>query len=215
MEDYFKLGVVIPYYRTSTIREVLMKELVQNIQAQIVNVPDVYVCIYEDGSNSSWLDKINNEHIHILRGDCNKGISYARNRCIDYLLNIGCNYMVFVDSDDFLEYDYFNSIFWKWIEEPRLYYFTDFDILGNISPRVGLKERVTGIIFHKSLLEYARFDESIRIAEDVDFNDRYMRDKLTEPYYIDTTYHYNFGIDKHCLSYQAIIERGDRLETNR
>lgn len=31
------------------------------------------------------------------------------------------------------------------------------------------------------------------------------------PYYIDTIYHYNFGIDKYYLSYQAQLERGDRL----
>ena len=35
MEDDFKLGVVIPYYRTGRLREVLMKELVENLKAQI------------------------------------------------------------------------------------------------------------------------------------------------------------------------------------
>ena len=84
---------------------------------------------------------------------------------------------------------------------PRTYYFTDFDILGNISPRIGLRERVTGIVLHRSIIENARFDEKIRIAEDVDFGNRHLRDKLTEPYYIDTVYRYNFGIDKKCLSY--------------
>ena len=33
-EDYFKLGIVIPYYKTGRIREVLMKELVENLKAQ-------------------------------------------------------------------------------------------------------------------------------------------------------------------------------------
>lgn len=98
IENYFKLGIVIPYYKTGRLREVLMKELVENLKAQIYGLETyLKVCIYED----------------------------------------------------------------------------------------------------------------------VEFNDNYLRDKLTETYYIDTVYHYNFGIDKKCLSYQAQIERGDRLHSNR
>ena len=157
------------------------------------------------------LKNIENYWFKVIQCDENKGISYARNRCIDYLLNEGCNYIVMIDSDDYIDYDYIWKIFNEWQRNPRLYYFTDFEILDKIKPRVGLKERITGIVLHKSLLENARFNEKTRYAEDVEFNDNYLRDKLTEPYYIDTVYHYNFGIDKKCLSYQAQLERGDGL----
>ena len=212
MEDDFKLGVVIPYYKTGRIREVLMKELVENLKAQIIGLePYVKICIYEDGTNSTWLKNLDPHNFKVLFGETNKGISYARNRCIDYLLDDGCNYIVMIDSDDYIDYDYIWNIYDEWNNNPRLYYFTDFEILDKIKPRIGLKERITGIVLHKSLLENARFNEETRYAEDVEFNDNYLRDKLTEPYYIDTIYHYNFGIDKKCLSYQAQIERGDRL----
>ena len=213
MENDFKLGIVIPYYKTGRIRETLMKELVENLKAQIYGLEtNVKVCIYEDGTNSTWLKNLDHINFKVIQGDENKGISYARNRCIDYLLEYGCNYIVMIDSDDYLDYDYIWSIYNEWKNNPRLYYFTDFEILDKIKPRVGLKERITGIVLHKSLLENARFNEETRYAEDVEFNDNYLRDKLTEPYYIDTIYHYNFGIDKKCLSYQAQIERGDRLD---
>lgn len=214
MEDYFKLGIVIPYYKTGRIRETLMKELVENLKAQLESL-DLYtrvkICIYEDGTNSTWLKNIVHCNFKVIQGDENKGISYARNRCIDYLLDDGCNYIVMIDSDDYIDYDYIFNIYNEWQNIPRLYYFTDFEILDKIKERVGLKERITGIVLHKSLLENARFNEETRYAEDVEFNDNYLRDKLTEPYYIDTVYHYNFGIDKKCLSYQAQLERGDRL----
>ena len=212
MEDDFKLGIVIPYYRTGRLREVLFKELVNLLLLQKVLEPYIDICIYEDGSYSAWLDSIQVRNFKVLREKENKGISYARNRCIDYLLEDGCNYIVMIDSDDYVDYEYFRNIWLTWLREPRKYYFTDFEILGKVKERKGLEERVTGIILHKSLLENARFDESIRYAEDVDFGNKYLRDKLTEPYYIDTIYHYNFGIDKKCLSYQAQIERGDGLD---
>ena len=208
-ENYFKLGIVIPYYKTGRLREVLMKELVENIKAQLIGLEiNVKVCIYEDGTNSTWLKNLDHYNIKVIQGDENKGISYARNRCIDYLLENRCNYIVMIDSDDYIDYDYIWEIYDTWQNNQRLYYFTDFEILDKIKERVGLKERVTGIVLHKSIFESgARFDENIRYAEDVDFGNKYLRDKLTEPYYIDTVYHYNFGIDKKCLSYQAQIEK--------
>lgn len=214
LEDYFKLGVVIPYYKTGRIRETLMKELFELIVSQIIWIDYVEVCIVEDGTNSTWLKNkwTDSFHTHYIGLDENKGISTARNTGIDFLLSKGCNYLIFIDSDDYIESDYFIKIYEAWKKEKRLYYFTDFEILDKIKAREGLKERVTGIVIHRSIFdEGARFDESIRYAEDVDFGNKYLRDKLTEPYYIDTIYHYNFGIDKKCLSYQAQLERGDRL----
>lgn len=200
-----KLGVVIPYYRTSTIREALFKELVNLLKLQLKDREDIEVCITEDGSTSKWLEDdyliLQSFNITYFRLKENRGISYARNEGIDYLLFKNCNYIIFIDSDDFIDFDYFDKIMNEIKVNPRQYYFTDFDILGNILPRKGLQNRVTGIIFHKDLLKDARFNEEYRCAEDVEFNDRCMRDKLIEPYYIDTVYHYNYGIDKKCLSY--------------
>ena len=207
----YKLGVVIPYYRTSTIREVLFKELVNLLMLQLKNRDDILVCIIEDGSYSKWLEDdyliLFNNNITLLRFEENKGISAARNKAIEYLLANGCENLIFIDSDDYIDYDYFDKIINEIDRNLRNYYFTDFDILGNISPRTGLRERVTGIVLNKNLLKNARFDENIRIAEDVDFGNRFLREYLTEPYYIDTVYHYNFGIDKKCLSYMG----GDKV----
>ena len=146
-------------------------------------------------------------NITLLRFEENKGISAARNKGIEYLLANGCENLIFIDSDDYIDYDYFDKIINEIDRNLRNYYFTDFDILGNISPRTGLRERVTGIVLNKNLIKNARFDENIRIAEDVDFGNRFLREYLTEPYYIDTVYHYNFGIDKKCLSYMG----GDKV----
>lgn len=207
-----KLGIVIPYYRTSTIREVLFKELVNLLKLQLRNRNDIEVCIIEDGSNSKWLEDdyliLQTFNISYFRLKENHGISYARNRGLEFLLESrNCNYIIFIDSDDYIDFDYFDKIMNEIKRNERKYYFTDFDILGNISPRTGLRERVTGIVLHKDLVKDARFDENIRIAEDVDFGNRFLREYLIEPYYIDTVYHYNFGIDKKCLSYMG----GDKV----
>lgn len=201
-----KLGVVIPYYKSSVIREALFKELINFLKLQLKDRDDVEVCITEDGSDSKWLEDdyliLQSFNITYFRLPENKGISYARNQGIDYLLTFKkCDYILFLDSDDYLEYDYFDKVMNEIKINPRKYYFTDFDILGTISPREGLKNHVTGIIFHKDLLEYARFNENLRFKEDVDFVNKYLREELIEPYYIDTVYYYNFGIDKKCLSY--------------
>ena len=201
-----KLGVVIPYYKSSVVREALFKELINLLKLQIKDREDIEVCITEDGSDSKWLEDdyliLQSFNITYFRLPENKGISYARNQAIDFLLSLRkCDYILFLDSDDYLEYDYFEKIMNEIKVNPRKYYFTDFDILGKIAPREGLKNHVTGIIFHKDLLEYARFNENLRFKEDVDFVNKYLREELTEPYYIDTVYYYNFGIDKKCLSY--------------
>ena len=208
MNEEFKLGVVIPYYKTGRIREALFKELVELLIYQKIECSYLDICIVEDGTNSTWLkNKCNQGKINYIGLEENKGISTARNTGIDFLLEKGCNYLIFIDSDDYVDFNYFFKIHQVWLKEKRLYYFTDFEILDKIKPRVGLKERITGIVLHKSLFENARFNESLRYAEDVDFNNRYLRDKLIEPYYIDTVYHYNFGIDKKCLSYMG----GDKV----
>lgn len=214
MEDDFKLGVVIPYYKTGRLREVLMKELVQLLKAQMIENDHFKVCIIEDGT---YTESVEDESycelpLWYFRLEENHGISYARNMGIEFLLYQGCNYILFLDSDDYIDFDYFNKIYEAWIEEKRLYYFTDFEILDKVKDRDGLKERVTGIVLHRSIFdEGARFDISIRYAEDVDFVNKYLRNKITESYYIDTVYHYNFGIDKKCLSYQAQIEKEKKL----
>lgn len=199
-----KLGVVIPYYKSSVVREALFRELLNLLKLQLKDRIDIKVCITEDGSDSDWLFDfiLKSPNFSYFRLAENKGISYARNQAIDYLLSIeSCEYILFLDSDDYLEYDYFDKVMNEIKENPRKYYFTDFDILGKIALREGLKNHVTGIIFHKDLLEYARFNENLRFKEDVDFVNKYLREELTEPYYIDTVYYYNFGIDKKCLSY--------------
>ena len=72
-ENYFKLGIVIPYYKTGRLREVLMKELVENLKAQIYGQESyVKVCIYEDGTNSTWLKNL----VHYNFGIDKKCLSY-------------------------------------------------------------------------------------------------------------------------------------------
>lgn len=199
-----KLGVVIPYYKSSVVREALFRELLNLLKLQLKDRIDIKVCITEDGSDSEWLFDLilKSPNFSYFRLAENNGISYARNQAIDYLLSVEeCDYILFLDSDDYLKYDYFEKVMNEIKVNPRKYYFTDFDILGKIASREGLKNHVTGIIFHKDLLEYARFNENLRYKEDIDFVNKYLREELTEPYYIDTVYYYNFGIDKKCLSY--------------
>jgi len=99
------LSVIIPVFNTKI---KLLKKCIHSV-AQL-NVDDVEVIIIDDFSNQktqSFLKKIKKKNIKVYRNSKNKGISYSRNLGVK-LSN--SSYITFVDSDDYIFEDKFNSI---------------------------------------------------------------------------------------------------------
>jgi len=99
------LSVIIPVFNTKI---KLLKKCIQSV-AQL-NEAAVEVIIIDDFSDlktQSFLKKIKKKNIRIYRNSKNKGISYSRNFGVK-LSN--SQYITFVDSDDYIFEDKFNSI---------------------------------------------------------------------------------------------------------
>jgi glycosyltransferase involved in cell wall biosynthesis len=91
-----KLSLIIPYFETYELTELLLKGL----GVQLTNETEVIVI--DDGCNESKLDKFNSEFIRIVHQE-NKGTARTRNRGIKEAKG---KYIGFIDCDDTVTMDY-------------------------------------------------------------------------------------------------------------
>lgn len=92
------LGILIPYYKNSDECEIAFKHLMTKLSQQLTD--DMILYIYEDGQISNWLDQYKGkDNIKIVQNAKNKGVSFARNKGLDYLID-KVEYILFLDSDD-------------------------------------------------------------------------------------------------------------------
>lgn len=92
-----KTAVVIPVFN----REDLIRRSIESVLGQ-TREPD-YVLIIDDGSNDSTLEVIHQYEsscVLIFRHQINLGVSVSRNRGILQALNLGVDWVFFLDSDD-------------------------------------------------------------------------------------------------------------------
>lgn len=91
-----KLSLVIPYFETYELTQMLLKEL----SIQITD--EVEVIVIDDGCSEKRLDKFKKDNIKILHQE-NKGTAITRNRGIDLAKG---EYVGFLDCDDQITMDY-------------------------------------------------------------------------------------------------------------
>ena len=192
------LGVAIPYYRNSIQAEMFFKSLMIQIEKQLTNNMILY--IYEDGQISEWLDKYSNYNVIIERSVINKGVAYARNKCINYLKD-KVDYILFVDSDDSLSNHYLLSMYgyckngYDIVESAFNYKGHIFGFKSNVK-RGGM----TGSAFKSSMLGNLQFDESLQIGEDTKFMDELLDfSKHKKLYCPAAIYYYNYGANPKSL----------------
>lgn len=103
------ISIVIPIYNNA-------EYIVRCLQSLIVqDLNDVEVLCIDDGSTddsiqrlNSFLDNLDSKpHIKLLKNDVNKGVSYTRNRGIN---ESNGEYVIFVDSDDYVSPDYISTL---------------------------------------------------------------------------------------------------------
>lgn len=180
-----KLSMIIPYYDTY----VETKKLLEILKPQLTD--ETEIIIIEDSLDDRVLEF---ENCIIIRDKINHGLSWARNRGIEKAQG---EYLVFIDSDDYVSNDYVESILNK-INT------TDFDYCYfswkpiNQGWKVIIKDNppewnwaVWNAVYKKDYVEM--FDENLRAVEDVPWQIA-MRKKNGKKAIIDKVlYFYNDG----------------------
>ena len=91
MDEYFKVGVVVPFYNNHD----FIFECIDSILSSY-DALDLQIVVVDDGSTPP-LDFVNGAHI--IRQE-NRGAAAARNTGLNYLRNECCDFIAFCDADD-------------------------------------------------------------------------------------------------------------------
>lgn len=182
-----KLSMVIPYYKTYDETKRLLDILIPQL------TEEVEVFLIDDGCNETRLDKYD-DNINIIHLQENKGLSYARNVGIKKSQG---EYLVFIDSDDYVANDYVKTIIdkintcnfdycyfsWKMINSNSVIRILDKPPTWNLA--------VWNAVYKTDYVEL--FDDNIRFMEDIPWQVK-MRAKNGKKEIIDKVlYYYNDG----------------------
>lgn len=193
------LGIIIPYYKNSEECEIAFKRLMQDLNKQLTN--DMILCIYEDGQYSEWLkeyDKPNVKRISVLE---NKGVSYARNVCLDYLIG-KVEYILFIDSDDLVENNYLQVMYEYCADNTHEIIESTFLVNGQLAAfnRNAIRCGVAGSALQTKIIGNKRFDEKLQIGEDTTFMNNVCDLTKYRKKHAPTQYIYQLGINNNSLT---------------
>ena len=166
--NYF-LSVIIPHYNSSQWCEKLIKKL---IHQKNHSYPETEIILVDDASTEdiSYLKKYESD-IKIIRCKENKGVSHARNIGLEESRG---DYIQFVDSDDDVTDDFLHVIYSN-IRKGYDYCLYRWYVYGGITMGDMHKDSllwnwaVWGYTFTRGTIGNVRFDESLKVAEDIDF----------------------------------------------
>ena len=188
------LGVGIPYYKNSPECEVAFKKLMKALYPQLTE--NTILFIYEDGQVSDWLDGYVDHVVHSAV-ERNTGISFARNYILDSLKNLGCDYILFLDSDDMIDCDFIKRMYEAAMTGKYDMIISPFYMNG-VETNYITRSNVAGITLRTEFIKDLRFDEEYNISEDSIFISKvYERNPRIGQ--INSIYHYNYGINPNSL----------------
>lgn len=187
-----KLSFVIPVYN----QEKLLYKCVESIPKR----DDIEIIIVDDGSTDNTIGIINElvsvqypDYVGAIICKTNHGVSHARNLGLEKARG---EYVMFVDSDDYLITDKINYIIDKYLPGDWDIVFYDMEFNNKIisrSTKDNRKERWGMFkIIRKSFISNLRFTVGKQYAEDKEFHVKLMKKK---PKWICTNlvaYHYNY-----------------------
>lgn len=211
VEKKYVLGIGIPYYYNSGESEIKFKNLMQKI-VQTLNFKkrqEILFYIYEDGQVSDWLKEYERDNIIIESCKENKGVSYARNKCLDYLQD-KVLYIEFIDSDDTISDNYLAKMYEYCADNTHDIIESAFWFKGNLYPFLPKIKRsgCPGSAFKTNILGDLRFDENLQIGEDTKFmNELVDFSKHRKKYCKEAIYYYNYGANP-----KSLIVRYERKE---
>lgn len=210
------LGVCIPYYKNSEQCEIEFKKLMESLANQLntkINLikNDIIICVYEDGQVSDWLKKYKSENIMIKSCKTNKGVSVARNWCIDYLID-KVDYILFIDSDDKVADNYLLGVWQYCFDRTHEIIETSFyinDVLMRFN-RDEIRSCASSSAIMTSVIGEHRFNEKLQIGEDTTFMNEIVDLTKHRKKYCPVGYYYQLGINPNSL-----IKRYEREEIDK
>lgn len=203
------LGICIPYYKNSEQCEIKFKELMECLVPQLTN--DMILYVYEDGQVSDWLWDIKNDNLMLESNPINKGVSYARNKAIDYLID-KVEYILFLDSDDIVDNNYLTKVHEYCADRTHDIIETTFYINGVLmeyNPRE-VRSCAASSALRTSIIGNHRFRENLQVGEDTEFMNEVVDLKKYRKKYCRTDYYYQLGVNPNSL-----IKRYERKEIDK
>ena len=192
------LGILVPYYKNSEQCKVAFQQLMKKLNKQVDDNMILY--IYEDGQYSSWLREYKNKNIIIESDVVNKGVSHARNKGLDYLVN-KVRYILFLDSDDDVSDNYLSVILDHCMDNTHEVIESTFyvnDQKASFNPRV-IRSGAAGSAIQTKIIGNIRFNEDLQIAEDTTFMNTVIDLTKHRKVHAKTNYIYQYGINQNSL----------------
>lgn len=171
-----KLSVIIPYHNTLE----LTKELLNVLIPQLTN--ECELIIVDDDVNTVELDKYISNNVKVIHHDINSGCAgKPRNTGLDNAIG---EYITFIDSDDLISGNYIEKILTKIKDNDFNFCFFSWKFIGQNHDEVIITDyppqwncSVWNCIYKRETIGDNRFNETMRIAEDYDFNVRVRKGK--------------------------------------
>jgi len=185
-----KFSVIIPCWN----QEGLITRCLDSIPKR----EDTEIIVVNDGSTDRTLWAIEeykkNEYpdLIVISYEDNKGVSYARNKGLEASKG---DYVVFIDSDDYVYPDVFGKICDYYYNQADMIFYDMEDNYKNIyvSNRHNFNQRVGMFKFiRKSFIGNTRFPIGKHYGEDGDFYRALLAKKPTMFYTNKVMYHYNY-----------------------
>lgn len=189
-----KLSIIIPVYN--------QEDLIIKCLDSIPKKPGIEIIVINDCSTDNTRNNITkykaNKHrreINLINLEKQHGVSYARNRG---LANAKGEYILFIDSDDYIYTDVFNEIFEN---ELKIVDIIFYDMIDNQGTRYEVNKyramnRVGTFKFiKKSFIDKypkTRFKDKLQYGEDALFHESLMCKSPTFKCTEKLMYHYNF-----------------------
>ena len=193
------LGIIIPYFMITAQCRDAFENLFNQVKQQLTE--DMILYIYEDGQISDWLTKEKQDNIIIVSCNENKGVSYARNQGIDYLID-KVKYILFLDSDDRLDDDYLQTMLkhckknnYEIVES--CFYVKD--VKAEFNPNL-VRCGVAGSAIQTKIIKEHRFDEKLQIGEDTKFMKEICDLSKYKKILANTNYYYQLGLNEFSLT---------------
>lgn len=219
------LSIIIPYYNTSWD---MLKMCIDSIKNQESNDYEVLL-INDKSSNEEGINRcreyvIEDKKFKFFDNDINRGVSYTRNKGIELARG---KYIMFVDSDDWIENGTLNNLIQKAQENYDTIFYeyqrcdgeNRFPLYRNIEPgeckqlsQTMVKRMILSIDFNspctilysKDIIQKNNitFDENIKMGEDFLFNAKYLQ-KYENGYYIkEIFYNYRYNMNSATNSFK-------------